>query len=53
MLMLKETLVLMCLAIHYDIIESRKLIVGHRGIYYAKKILNIFVCVELRILVGK
>jgi len=30
-----------------------KLIVGHRDIYYAKKILNTFVCVEVRILVEK
>jgi hypothetical protein len=29
------------------------LIVGHRDIYYAKKILNYFLCVGVRILVGK
>ena len=33
---------------HY---RSWKLIVGHRDIYYAQKILNAFVCVEVRILV--
>jgi len=26
----------MCLASHFDVIESRKLIVGHRDIYYSK-----------------
>jgi len=50
---LKETLVLTCLASHFDIIESWKLNVGHRDIYYAKKILNSFVCVEVRIIVEK
>ena len=50
---LKETLVLMCLASHFDVIESSNLIVGHRDIYYAKKILNSFECVEVRILVEK
>jgi len=50
----KETLVLMLfLASHFDIIESWKLIVGHRDKDYAKKILNAFVCVEVRILVEK
>jgi len=34
---LKETLVLMCLASHFDIIESGKVNVGHRDTYYAKK----------------
>jgi len=34
---LKETLVLMCLASHFVIIESWKLNVGHRDINYAKK----------------
>jgi len=29
----------MCLARNFDIIESRKLIVGHRDIFYAKKII--------------
>jgi len=48
-----ETLVLMCLASHFDIIESWKLNVWHRGICYAKKILNAFVCVEVTILVEK
>ena len=48
-LILKETLVLMCLASHYDIIETWKVNVGHRDIYYAK-ILNFFKCVEVRIL---
>jgi len=50
---LKETLVLMCLVIHFVIIESWKLIVGHIDLYYAKKILDIFICVEVRILVEK
>ena len=44
---------IMCLASHFDIIESWKLIVVHCDIYYAKQILNTFVCVEVRILVGK
>jgi len=39
----------MCLASYFDIIESWKLNVGHRDIYYAKKILKTFVCVEFRI----
>jgi len=43
----------MCLASHFDIIDNTKLIAGHRDIYYAKKILNSFVCVEVRILVEK
>jgi len=46
-------LILMCLASHFDIIESWKSIVGHRDIYCAKKILNPFECVEVRILVEK
>ena len=50
---LKETLVLMCMACHFDIIDNWELIVGHRDIYYAKQILNTFVCVEVRILVEK
>jgi len=50
---LKEPLVLMCLASNFDVIENSKLIVGHRDIYYAKKILNSFVCVAVRILVEK
>ena len=52
-LILRKTLVLMCMASHFDIIESWKLIVGHRVIDYAKKILNSFICVEVRILVEK
>ena len=51
-IILKETLVLMCLASHYDIIETWKVNVGHRDIYYAK-ILNFFKCVEVRILCKK
>jgi len=43
----------MCLASHFDIIESWKLIFGHRDNFYAKKILNPFVFVEIRILVEK
>jgi len=39
----------MCLASHFDIIENWKLNVGHPDIYIAKKILNTFVCVEVRI----
>jgi len=50
---LNDTLVLMCLASHFDIIENWKLIVGYRDIYYAKKILNSFLCVKDRILVVK
>ena len=33
----EKTLVLMCLGILFDIIESWKVNVGHRDIYYAKK----------------
>ena len=43
----------MCLASHFDIIETWNVNVGHRVIYYAKKILNFFVCVEVGILVKK
>jgi len=43
----------MCLASHFVINESWKLNVGHRGIYNAKKKLNTFVCVEVRILLEK
>ena len=50
---LKETLVLMCLASCFDTIDSWKVNVGHRDIYYAKKILNNFRSVEVRILVEK
>ena len=50
---LKVTLVLMCLECHFDIIGKWKLIVGNRDINYAKKILNAFVCVEVRNLVEK
>jgi len=32
-----ETLVLMCLASNFDIIDSWKVNVGHRDVYYAKK----------------
>jgi hypothetical protein len=49
----KETLVLMCMARNFDNIESWKLIVWHRDIYNAKKILKTFVCVVVRILVEK
>ena len=48
----EETLVLMFFASHFDIIESWKLIVDH-GYKYAKKIINPFVCVKVRILVEK
>jgi hypothetical protein len=41
---LKETLVLMFLASLFGFIESRKMIVGYRDIYYAKKIIISFVC---------
>jgi len=34
---LKVTLVLMSYASHFDIMESLKVNVGHRDIYYAKK----------------
>ena len=50
---LKETLILMCLSSHFDIIKRWKLNVGYLDIYYAKKILNTFVCVEFRIPVEK
>ena len=43
----------MSLASHFDIIEKRKLIVGHRDIYNAKKNLISFIYVEVRILVEK
>jgi len=43
----------MFLASVFDIIESCKMIAGHRDLYYAKKILNTFLCVEVRILVEK
>jgi len=43
----------MCLSSHFDIMENWKLIVKHRDIYYAKKILISFVCVEVRILLEK
>jgi len=39
---LKETLVLMCLTSYFDIIESWKVNVGHRDIYYAKKNIKFF-----------
>jgi hypothetical protein len=42
----------MCLASHFDIIESSKLNVGIVT-YYAKKILNTFTCVKVRIAVEK
>jgi len=38
---------------NFDFNESSKLIVEHRDILYAKKILNSFVCVKVRILVEK
>jgi len=38
---------------HFVIIESWKYNVGHRDIYYGKKIFNSFVSVELWILVKK
>ena len=50
---MKKTLVIRCLASHFGIIVSWKLIVGHLVIYFAKKILNAFVCVEVRFLVEK
>ena len=43
----------MCLASLFDIMETWKMNVGHGDIYYAKKILNIFICVEVRILCKK
>ena len=49
----KDTLVLMCLASVFGTVASWKLIVGHRDIYYAKKVLNYFGCVEFRIPVEK
>ena len=50
---LKDSSALKSLASHFDIIESWVLIVGHRDIYYAKKNLNTFVCVEVWFLVLK
>jgi len=47
----KETLVFMCLAIVFGTSASLKKSVGHRDIYYAKKMLNNFACLEFRILV--
>ena len=49
---LKETLVLMCLAGHFDIIETWKVNVGHRDIYYAK-IIKFFHMCGVRILCKK
>ena len=43
----------MCYASHFDIIETWKLNAGFRDIYYAKKILNFFIWVEVRILCKK
>ena len=42
----------LCYASHFDIIETWKVNVGHRDIYYAKNI-NFFICVEVRILCKK
>ena len=42
----------MCYARHFDIIETWKVNVGHREIYYAKKI-KFFICAEVRILCKK
>ena len=42
----------MCYASHFDIIETWKVNVGHRDIYYSK-ILNFFICVKVRILCKK
>jgi len=50
---LNETLVLMCLASNFDFIETRNVNFGQRYIYIAKKILNFFECVEVRIPVKK
>ena len=47
----KETLVLMRLASVFGTLATRKVIVGHPEIYYAKKMLNDFGWVEVRILV--
>ena len=43
----------MCYESNFDIIETWKMNVGNRDIYYAKKILNFFICVEVRILCKK
>ena len=40
----------MCYASNFDIIETWKVNVGNRDIYYAKKTLNFFICVQFRIL---
>jgi len=51
---LKETLVLMCLAsVCLRHFRQLKEIVGHRDIYFSKEILNYFVCVEVCFLVEK
>ena len=51
--MFKESLLLMCLVRQFDIIGTWKVNVVHRDIFYAKKILNIFVSAEDKILVKK
>ena len=51
--MSKETLVIMCFGRYFGTSANRELIVGHRVIYYAKKKLKFFKCVEVRILVEK
>ena len=43
---------ILCYASHFDYIETWKVNVGHRDIYCAK-ILNFFICVEVRILCKK
>ena len=50
---MKEILVLMYLAIVYGTFVRWNVIVGHRDIYFAKKNLNYFGCVDVRILVPK
>ena len=50
---LKEPVVLMCLASHFDTIQVWKLIIGHRVICYGKKFLNFFLYEEVRNLVEK
>ena len=50
---MKEIFVLMCLASALGTCANGKVIVGHCDIYYAKKILNYFGGVEIRILVEK
>jgi hypothetical protein len=52
-LIMKKTLVLMCLASHFDIIQNLKIDCWASRHILCEKKLNTFVCVEARILVEK